>query len=245
MDTPLASLLPQAGDCDLDLDAVGSMDPFDGDLGPLDLGTTSVDGSSLSIPDQDIWHGTFEEEFSFDSKNAQPAVSAAPVALAGAVSCNRRPDLNELLDGSVADPSATHGNELLDMIDEKASLNAIRTDAQATDINAQPLQENMHPQANSNPATSAHTSPASSNPMAVESAEKGKLKVSNTDAAAASKLKDKSVQRKLRNKESARRYREKQVAKRRQLEDYTRSLAEQNRELESLHQRLLSLTCER
>jgi hypothetical protein len=56
------------------------------------------------------------------------------------------------------------------------------------------------------------------------------------------KPRDKTTQRKLRNKESARRYREKQVAKRRQLEDYTRSLAEQNRELESLHEKLLSMT---
>jgi Basic region leucine zipper len=58
------------------------------------------------------------------------------------------------------------------------------------------------------------------------------------------RIRDKSTQRKLRNKESARRYREKQVAKRRQLEEYTRSLAEQNRELESLHEKLLTLTCD-
>lgn len=57
--------------------------------------------------------------------------------------------------------------------------------------------------------------------------------------------KDKLAQRKLRNKESARRYREKQVARRRQLENYTRTLTEQNRELEHLHDRLLTLTCER
>lgn len=55
--------------------------------------------------------------------------------------------------------------------------------------------------------------------------------------------KDKTVQRKLRNKESARRYREKQVAKRRQLENYTRSLADQNQQLEALHEKLLSLSC--
>lgn len=58
-------------------------------------------------------------------------------------------------------------------------------------------------------------------------------------------VKDKLAKRKLRNKESARRYREKQVARRRQLENYTRSLTEQNRELENLHDRLLTLTCER
>lgn len=57
--------------------------------------------------------------------------------------------------------------------------------------------------------------------------------------------KDKLAQRKLRNKESARRYREKQVARRRQLENYTRSLTEQNRELEIIHDKLLRLTCER
>ena len=57
--------------------------------------------------------------------------------------------------------------------------------------------------------------------------------------------KEKLAQRKLRNKESARRYREKQVARRRQLENFTRTLTEQNRELESLHDRLLTLTCER
>lgn len=57
--------------------------------------------------------------------------------------------------------------------------------------------------------------------------------------------KDKLAQRKLRNKESARRYREKQVARRKQLELYTRSLTAQNRELESLHDRLLKLTCQR
>lgn len=56
---------------------------------------------------------------------------------------------------------------------------------------------------------------------------------------------DKLAQRKQRNKESARRYREKQVARRRHLENYTRTLCEQNRELESLHDRLLRLTCER
>lgn len=61
----------------------------------------------------------------------------------------------------------------------------------------------------------------------------------------ANRVKDKLAQRKLRNKESARRYREKQVARRRQLENYTRTLTEQNRELESLHDRLLTLTCER
>ncbi len=59
------------------------------------------------------------------------------------------------------------------------------------------------------------------------------------------KAKEKLAQRKLRNKESARRYREKQVARRRQLENFTRTLAEQNRELEALHDRLLALTCER
>ncbi|CAN8073083.1 unnamed protein product [Agarophyton chilense] len=57
--------------------------------------------------------------------------------------------------------------------------------------------------------------------------------------------KDKLAQRKLRNKESARRYREKQVARRRQLENYTRTLSEQNRELEVLHHKLLTLTCQR
>lgn len=57
--------------------------------------------------------------------------------------------------------------------------------------------------------------------------------------------KEKLAQRKLRNKESARRYREKQVARRKQLENYTRTLSEQNRELELLHQRLLTLTCDR
>lgn len=61
----------------------------------------------------------------------------------------------------------------------------------------------------------------------------------------ANRVKDKLAQRKLRNKESARRYREKQVARRRQLENYTRTLTEQNRELESLHDKLLTLTCER
>lgn len=61
----------------------------------------------------------------------------------------------------------------------------------------------------------------------------------------ADKQKEKLAQRKLRNKESARRYREKQVARRRQLENFTRTLAEQNRELEALHDRLLALTCER
>lgn len=59
------------------------------------------------------------------------------------------------------------------------------------------------------------------------------------------RAKEKLAQRKLRNKESARRYREKQVARRRQLENFTRTLAEQNRELEALHDRLLALTCER
>lgn len=59
------------------------------------------------------------------------------------------------------------------------------------------------------------------------------------------RIKDKMAQRKLRNKESARRYREKQMARRRQLEDYTKTLTAQNRELESLHDRLLRLTCER
>lgn len=62
---------------------------------------------------------------------------------------------------------------------------------------------------------------------------------------AADKAKEKLAQRKLRNKESARRYREKQVARRRQLENFTRTLAEQNRELEALHDRLLALTCQR
>lgn len=57
------------------------------------------------------------------------------------------------------------------------------------------------------------------------------------------RARDKLAQRKLRNKESARRYREKQVARRRHLEHYTRTLSEQNRELECLHDRLLSLTC--
>lgn len=57
------------------------------------------------------------------------------------------------------------------------------------------------------------------------------------------KPRDKTTQRKLRNKESARRYREKQVAKRRQLENFTRNLADQNQQLEMLHDKLLSLTC--
>jgi hypothetical protein len=68
------------------------------------------------------------------------------------------------------------------------------------------------------------------------------LGLSTSCGVGGAKPRDKSTQRKLRNKESARRYREKQVAKRRQLEDYTRSLAEQNRELESLHEKLLSMT---
>lgn len=61
----------------------------------------------------------------------------------------------------------------------------------------------------------------------------------------AERQKEKLAQRKQRNKESARRYREKQVARRRQLENFTRSLAEQNRELEALHDRLLALACDR
>lgn len=61
--------------------------------------------------------------------------------------------------------------------------------------------------------------------------------------ATAMSAKDKLAQRKQRNKESARRYREKQVARKRQLEFYTKTLTEQNRELESLHDRLLTLTC--
>lgn len=65
------------------------------------------------------------------------------------------------------------------------------------------------------------------------------------NVSAADKAKEKLAQRKLRNKESARRYREKQVARRRQLENFTRTLAEQNRELEALHDRLLALTCQR
>jgi hypothetical protein len=72
----------------------------------------------------------------------------------------------------------------------------------------------------------------------------GKHKPEDVLGAGPGKYRDKSTQRKLRNKESARRYREKQVAKRRQLEDYTRNLVEQNRELESLHERLLTLTCD-
>lgn len=61
----------------------------------------------------------------------------------------------------------------------------------------------------------------------------------------ADRQKEKLAQRKQRNKESARRYREKQVARRRQLENFTRTLAEQNRELEALHDRLLALACDR
>jgi len=68
---------------------------------------------------------------------------------------------------------------------------------------------------------------------------------SNSNSSAAEKAKEKLAQRKLRNKESARRYREKQGARRRQLENFTRTLAEQNRELEALHDRLLALTCQR
>lgn len=70
-------------------------------------------------------------------------------------------------------------------------------------------------------------------------------KIVKTEETDVNKVKDKLAKRKLRNKESARRYREKQVARRRQLENYTRSLTEQNRELENLHDRLLTLTCER
>lgn len=62
-------------------------------------------------------------------------------------------------------------------------------------------------------------------------------------ATTAMSAKDKLAQRKQRNKESARRYREKQVARKRQLEFYTKTLTEQNRELETLHDRLLTLTC--
>lgn len=73
----------------------------------------------------------------------------------------------------------------------------------------------------------------------------GKVRRRGKEEDAAVRQKEKLAQRKLRNKESARRYREKQVARRRQLEQYTRSLSVQNRELESLHERLLRLTCQR
>lgn len=70
-----------------------------------------------------------------------------------------------------------------------------------------------------------------------------KKELTGANAAAPLAPKDKLAQRKLRNKESARRYREKQVARRRHLEHYTKTLSEQNRELETLHDRLLTLTC--
>lgn len=79
----------------------------------------------------------------------------------------------------------------------------------------------------------------------VRAKKKKRERAKKEPAAPECKALDKLAQRKLRNKESARRYREKQVARRRQLENYTRTLTEQNRELELLHERLIRLTCER
>lgn len=73
--------------------------------------------------------------------------------------------------------------------------------------------------------------------------KEGDIESTHSSAASRGKPRDKTTQRKLRNKESARRYREKQVAKRRQLENFTRNLADQNQQLEMLHDKLLSLTC--
>lgn len=91
--------------------------------------------------------------------------------------------------------------------------------------------------------------PAQSNVLAVNHRlpkvedKDGDIETTHSSTPLRGKPRDKTTQRKLRNKESARRYREKQVAKRRQLENFTRNLADQNQQLEVLHDKLLSLTC--
>lgn len=117
---------------------------------------------------------------------------------------------------------------------------------------ASPLQENKLP-GNECTASASETKespslqllrsvPPSAKP-ALDLVSGGSGASSEARAPARGKPRDKTTQRKLRNKESARRYREKQVAKRRQLENFTRSLADQNQQLELLHDKLLSLTC--
>lgn len=119
----------------------------------------------------------------------------------------------------------------------------IVNDCQTRDLELElVMQENRYPSANNtNHGNAKLTTPSTfSSSRAKTTAKDAK---DDSSKIPSTKPRDKSTQRKLRNKESARRYREKQVAKRRQLEDFTRTLAEQNRELESLHEKLLSLTC--
>lgn len=88
----------------------------------------------------------------------------------------------------------------------------------------------------------SHGSPVEHRSPKVEGKD-GDIESTHSSDASRGTPRDKTTQRKLRNKESARRYREKQVAKRRQLENFTRNLADQNQQLEMLHDKLLSLTC--
>lgn len=110
-----------------------------------------------------------------------------------------------------------------------------------------PLQENRPLNTPPPHLTTKLTSAKLKKPTPKRPAPAGKTAVSGkkVDVSPEQRNKDKLAQRKLRNKESARRYREKQVARRKQLENYTRTLTEQNRELEILHQKLLRMTCER
>lgn len=135
-------------------------------------------------------------------------------------------------------PSASSCNGDDDFLSDLIAGDALSTGCSPEQI----MQENQHPILNDSNLCNIKMG----NQSSVSSpCSKSAVKVASDDVMKTppAKSRDKSTQRKLRNKESARRYREKQVAKRRQLEDFTRSLAEQNRELESLHEKLLALTC--
>jgi hypothetical protein len=197
------------------------------------------DACPRDLTDDDIWGEAFEDDMSSsqaaDLQSCHDTVPAnsslvEDVALLGKAELDvfSFPDFpDETSTGIATDKLSFNGRDQLDW----------------EGLYPEHQQENRQSSANSGHGTGAKSRVASASEMAQI---RGFVKSKPDEGAVfvPPKIRDKSTQRKLRNKESARRYREKQVSKRRQLEEYTRSLAEQNRELESLHEKLLTLTCD-
>jgi Basic region leucine zipper len=198
----------------------------------------SAVGPAISA-DQDLWADTFEDDMSSnhaaDAQSCHDTVATNP-ELGEEESLHENAELDIF-----SFPDLPDGDNST-LTNDKLSFDG-RNELDWEGIYPEHMQENRQSSANNVLAHMAKNRGISSSENS-QMKVYGKGKPEDVLGAVPGKFRDKSTQRKLRNKESARRYREKQVAKRRQLEDYTRSLAEQNRELESLHERLLTLTCD-
>jgi hypothetical protein len=253
-------LLPGPSGCSL-LDSAPTLDAFDvGVAFPTDAGPPS-EQTGESVDGTDLWRDAFGDT---DIASAVPVLSIVPTADSlnlSAISpdlgpglsvdggeCGKEDEVDDILSFSDTVISPEYGGF------SSFSLERALSDAGHHPFHQPPPQENRQPSKGAGAksgtrnrreqATATHNANASkAAPSLVAQPAEGEDMEDDVGRSHAGRPRDKTTQRKLRNKESARRYREKQVAKRRQLENFTRSLADQNQQLELLHDKLLSLTC--